>query len=116
VKKFVIFRFDYSPPLVDILILSELGFAPSLGAQAGRSTIRTRPESTPFSASGAREGARAAASAVRSRLRPNRNVRNTIEARRWAESVDNNRDARSCHLDDRGRGRRHDNDDDRDRS
>jgi hypothetical protein len=32
VKKFVIFRFDYSPPLVDILILSP---APGAGMRAG---------------------------------------------------------------------------------
>jgi hypothetical protein len=56
------------------------------------------------------------ASAVKSRLGPNRDARNTIEARRWAESVDNNRDNRSRHYDDRGCGRRHDRDYDRDRS
>jgi hypothetical protein len=55
-------------------------------------------------------------SAVRSHLGPNRDVRNTIEARRWAESVDNHRDNRSRHHDDRGRGRRHDSDDDCDRN
>jgi hypothetical protein len=48
------------------------------------------------------------ASAVRSRLGPNRNARNTIEARRRAESVDNNCDNRSRHNDDHGRRRRHD--------
>jgi hypothetical protein len=63
-----------------------------------------------------REGGRAATSAVRSRLDPNRDVWNTIKARRRAESVDNHRDAHSRHHDDRGRGRRHDSDDDRDRS
>jgi hypothetical protein len=56
------------------------------------------------------------ASAVRSLFGPNRNARNTIEARRWAESVDNHRDNRSRHHDDRGCGRRHDSDDNRDRS
>jgi hypothetical protein len=56
------------------------------------------------------EGVGAAASAVRSHLGPNRDVRNTTE------SVDNHRDNRSrCH-DDRGCGRRHDSDDDRDLS
>jgi hypothetical protein len=55
-------------------------------------------------------------SAVRSRLGPNRDARNTIEARRQAESVNNHRNNRSHHHDDRGRDRRHDNDDDRDRS
>jgi hypothetical protein len=42
--------------------------------------------------------------------------RNTIEARQRAESVDNHCDNRSRHHDDRGCGRRHDSDDDRDRS
>jgi hypothetical protein len=50
------------------------------------------------------EGGGAAASAVRSRLGPNRDVRNTIEARRRAESVDNHCDNHSCHHGDRGRG------------
>jgi hypothetical protein len=43
-------------------------------------------------------------------------VRNTIEARRWAESVDNHHGNHSRQHDDRGRGWRHDSDDDRDRS
>jgi hypothetical protein len=60
------------------------------------------------------EGVGTAASAVKSRLGPNRDARNTIEARRRAESVDNYRDNRSRHHDDRGCGRRHDSDDDRD--
>jgi hypothetical protein len=55
-------------------------------------------------------------SAVKSRLGPNRDVRNTIEARRRAESVDNNHDNRLRHNDDRGCKRRHDIDDDRERS
>jgi hypothetical protein len=53
---------------------------------------------------------------VKSPLGPNCDVRNTIEARRRAESVDNHCDNRSRHHDDRGRERRHDSDDDRDRS
>jgi hypothetical protein len=56
------------------------------------------------------------ASAVKSCLEPNRDVQNTIEARRWAESIDNHRDARSRHHDNRGRGWHHDSNDDRDRS
>jgi hypothetical protein len=62
------------------------------------------------------EGASTAASAVKSRLGPNRDVRNTIEARRWVASVDNHRDARSRHHNNHGLGRRHDSDDDRDHS
>jgi hypothetical protein len=62
------------------------------------------------------EGGGAATSAVKSRLGPNRDARNTIEARRQAESVDNHRDNRSRHQDDRRRWRRHDSDDDYDRS
>jgi hypothetical protein len=62
------------------------------------------------------EGAGAAALAVKSHLGPNRDVRNTIEARRRAESVVNHRDNRSRHHDDREHGRLHDSDDDRDRS
>jgi hypothetical protein len=58
----------------------------------------------------------ATASAIKSRLGPNRDAWNTIEARRWAESINNHRDNRSLHHDDRGRGRRHDSDDNRDRS
>jgi hypothetical protein len=41
-------------------------------------------------------------------------VQNTIKARRQAESVDNHRDNRSQHHDDRGCGRRHDSDNDSD--
>jgi hypothetical protein len=37
---------------------------------------------------------------VKSRLGPNHDARNTIEARRRDESVDNNRDNRSRHHDD----------------
>jgi hypothetical protein len=59
---------------------------------------------------------RGLASAVKSRLGPNRDTRNTIRARQQAESVNNHRDNCSRHHDDRGRGRRHDSDDDRDRS
>jgi hypothetical protein len=62
------------------------------------------------------KGVGASASAVKSHLGPNRDARNTIEARRRAESVDNNRDNRSHNHDDRRCGRRHDSDDDRDRS
>jgi hypothetical protein len=62
------------------------------------------------------EGVGAAASAVKSRLGPDRDARNTIEARRRAESVDNNHNNRSRHRDDCGHGWRHDSDDDRDRS
>jgi hypothetical protein len=62
------------------------------------------------------EGGGTAASAVRSRLGPNRDAQNTIEARRRAESIDNHRDNHSRHHDDRGRGRRHDSDNDRDRN
>jgi hypothetical protein len=61
------------------------------------------------------EGGGAATSVVRSRLGPNRDARNTIEARRWAESSDNYCDNHSRHHDDRGRRRRNDSDDDRDR-
>jgi hypothetical protein len=62
------------------------------------------------------EGVGAATSVVKSRLGPNRDARKTIKARRRAESVDNNRDNRSRHHDDRGRGQRHNSDDDRERS
>jgi hypothetical protein len=62
------------------------------------------------------DGVGAAASAVKSHLGPHRDARHTIEARRRAESVDNNNDNRSLHNDDRGRRRRHDSDDDRERS
>jgi hypothetical protein len=50
---------------------------------------------------------------VRSHLGPHCDARNIIEARRRAESVNNNNhDNRSRHNDDRGCGRRHDYDDD----
>jgi hypothetical protein len=58
-------------------------------------------------------GVAAVASAVRSRLGPNRDTHNTIEARRQAESVDNNRDNRSCYNDNHECRHRHDSDDDR---
>jgi hypothetical protein len=61
------------------------------------------------------EGGGVAASAVRSGLGPNHDARNTIEARRRAESVDNHCDNRSRHHNDCGRGRHHYSDDDRDR-
>jgi hypothetical protein len=53
---------------------------------------------------------------VKSRLRPKRDARKTIEARRRAESVDGNHDHHSRRDDDRGCHRRHDSDDDRERS
>jgi hypothetical protein len=68
---------------------------------------------------------RAVASPVNSRLGPNRDARDTIEARRRATSVDNHHDRgnynrrdenRTRHHDDRGRGRRYNSDDDCDRS
>jgi hypothetical protein len=62
------------------------------------------------------EGGGAATSSVRSRLGPNRDARNTIEARRRAESVNNHRDNRSRHHDDNGHGRRHDSNNDCDHS
>jgi hypothetical protein len=74
------------------------------------------PNRPPSQHRGCREGGGAATSAVRSRLGPSRDARNTIEARRRGESVDNHRDHRSCYHDDRGRGRCHDSDDDRDHS
>jgi hypothetical protein len=58
------------------------------------------------------EGVGAVTSAVKICLGPNRDARNTIEARRQAESVDNNRENCSRHHDDRGCRRCHDNDDD----
>jgi hypothetical protein len=54
------------------------------------------------------------ASAVRSRLGPNHDVQNTIEARRRAERVDNHHNNHWRRHNDSGRGRRHDSDDDRD--
>jgi hypothetical protein len=54
--------------------------------------------------------------AVRSRLGPNRDSRNTIEARRWVESVDNDQDNRLHHNDNRGRRQCHESDVDRKRS
>jgi hypothetical protein len=74
------------------------------------------PNLPPSQHRGRKEGSRAVASVVRSRLEPNRDIRNTIEACRWAKSVDNHRDARSRNHNDRGHGRRHDRGDDRDRS
>jgi hypothetical protein len=50
------------------------------------------------------EGGGAAASSVKSRLGPNRDEWNTIEARRWAESVYNHHNNRSHYHDDRGCG------------
>jgi hypothetical protein len=74
------------------------------------------PNPPPSQHQGCGEGVGAAASAAKSRLGPNRDARNTIEDRRQAKSVDNNRHNRSCHHDDCGHGRRHNSDDDRERS
>jgi hypothetical protein len=64
---------------------------------------------------GHEDGVGAAASTINSRLGPHRDVRHTIEARRRAESVDNNNDNRSRHNDVRG-SRRRDSDDDHEHS
>jgi hypothetical protein len=69
------------------------------------------PNPPPSQQQGRKEGVGAATSAVKSRLGPNCDVRNTIEARRRAESVDNNHDNRSRHHDDCERRQRHDSDD-----
>jgi hypothetical protein len=97
--------------------------------QAERSTSRRRsergragapfahgPNPPPPQQQGDEGGVAAAASAVKSRIGPNRDAQNTIEARRRAESVDDNHDYHSRHDDDRGCRRRHDRDDDRERS
>jgi hypothetical protein len=73
------------------------------------------PNLPPPQSQGHGDGVGATASAVKSRLRPHRDARHTIEARRRAESVDNNNDNCSCHNDDRGHRRCHDSDDDRER-
>jgi hypothetical protein len=62
------------------------------------------------------EGGGAATSVVKSRLGLGRDARNTIEARRRAGSVDNQRNIRLRHPDNRGHVRRYDIDDDCDRS
>jgi hypothetical protein len=74
------------------------------------------PNPPPSQQQGHGEGAGAAVSAVKSHLGPNHDARNTIEARRRAESVDNNRNNCWRHNDDRGRRRHHDSDDDHERS
>jgi hypothetical protein len=63
-------------------------------------------------------GVAATTSAVKSRLRPDCDARNTIEARRWAVSVDYHRDHdnHDRHHDDRGLGQHYDSDDNRDRN
>jgi hypothetical protein len=74
------------------------------------------PNPPPSQQQGHGEGVGAATSAFKSRLGPNCDARNTIEARRRAESVDNNHDNRSHHNDDRRRRWHHDSDDNRERS
>jgi hypothetical protein len=66
----------------------------------------------PSQQQGRGEGVGPSVSAIKSHLGPNRDARNTIEARRRAESVDNNHVNRSRHNDDRERRRHHDSDDD----
>jgi hypothetical protein len=83
--------------------------------RAGASSAHD-PNPPPPQQQGQGDGVGATASAVKSCLGPHRDTRHTIEARRRAESVDNNNDYRSRHNDDRGRRRRHDSDDDRERS
>jgi hypothetical protein len=93
----------------------ELSLAPALGSRRAGAPSAHGPNPPPSQHRERGEGGGAAASAVRSRLGPNCDLRNTIETRRWAESLDNHHDNRSRHHDDRGRGRRHDSDDHRDR-
>jgi hypothetical protein len=71
------------------------------------------PNPPPPQQQGHRGQIAATASAVKSRLGPNRDAQNTIEAQQRAESVDGNHDYHSRRGDDRGRRRRHDSDDDR---
>jgi hypothetical protein len=87
-------------------------------SERGRAGARSAhgPNPPPSQHQGRGEGVGAAASAVKSHLGPNRDARNTMETQRRAESVDNNHDNRSRHRDDRGRGRCHDSNDDRERS
>jgi hypothetical protein len=83
--------------------------------QAGVPSVHG-PNTPPSRHKHRREGGGAVAVAVKSRLGPDRDAQNTIEARRRAGSVDNHRDNRSHHHDDRGSSRRYDSDDDRDRN
>jgi hypothetical protein len=90
----------------------------SASRQRGRAGARSAhgPNPPPSQHQDRAEGGRAVASAVKSRLGPGRDAWNTIEARQQAGSVDKQCDIRSHHHNDRGSGRRYDNDDDRDRS
>jgi hypothetical protein len=72
------------------------------------------PNSPPSRHQDRGEGGEASTSAVKSRLGPDRDARNTVEAHRRAGSVDNHN--RSCDHDDRRCARRYDSDGDRDRS
>jgi hypothetical protein len=74
------------------------------------------PNLPPSKHQGRGEGVGAAASAVKSRLGPNCDAPNTIEARRRAESVDNNCNNHSRHHDDHGHRRCHDSYSNRERS
>jgi hypothetical protein len=87
--------------------------APRQRSERGRAGAPSAhgPNPPPSQQKGCKEGVGAAASAVKSRLGPNCDVRNTIEAPRRAESVDNNHDNRSRHHDDCERRQRHDSDD-----
>jgi hypothetical protein len=94
----------------------KLCLAPALEARAGWSAILPRPESSSSSAVGTRGWSRRCGVGGQEPSRAHRNARHTIEARRRAESVDNNNDNRSRHNNDRGRKRFHDSNDDRARS
>jgi hypothetical protein len=84
--------------------------------ERARAPFAHGPNPPPPQQQGHGSGVVAAASAVKSRLGPNCDARNTIEARRRAESVDGNHDHHSRHDNNRGRRRCHDSDYDRERS
>jgi hypothetical protein len=81
------------------------------GRVGAPSTHGTNPP--PPQQQGHEGGVATAASAVKSRLGPYCDARNSIEARRRAESVDGNHDYHLRRDDDHGHHRRHDSNDDR---
>jgi hypothetical protein len=92
-----------------------LCITPAVRVWSSDSTIRARPKPAPSRHQYCREGGEATTSAGKSRLGPDHDAWNTIAAHRQTASVDDHRnhDNRGCHHDDRGRGRRYDNDNDR---
>jgi hypothetical protein len=85
----------------------EFRLTPVVGVRPRADTLRASPERTPSRHQDHGDGPGAAASVVKSRLGPNRDARDTIEAHRQAASDDNHRDSDNHDRRDEHRSRYH---------